>query len=162
MPIDKGSDEVLGFKTNKNITHKLLNKKLRDVAECWEFSTNNRGYCSYRDPYGRVKLSFKAPTDLGIKGFVDSTYAPVVTNDFEYRYHAEEDGLDALLNYKNLTSEEISSLNNSYKTNIPVAQNGNVTGPMAAQDLYVDVFSKNWEEVCQWIYSTNLDDVIAE
>lgn len=162
MLLDKGSDEVLGFKTNKNITHKLLNKKLRDVAECWEFSTNNRGYCSYRDPYGRVKLSFKAPTDLGIKGFVDSTYAPVVTNDFEYRYHAEEDGLDALLNYKNLTSEEISSLNNSYKTNIPVAQNGNVNGPMAAQDLYVDVFSKNWEEVCQWIYSTNLDDVIAE
>jgi hypothetical protein len=49
-----------------------------------------------------------------MKGFVDGTYAPVVTNDFEYRYHAEEDGLDAILNYKNLTSEEIQKLNDTY------------------------------------------------
>lgn len=181
MLLDKGSDEVLGFKPNKKIRHKLCpivdskgqpttdkdgntHKALRDVAECWEFSTNNRGYCSYRDPYSRVKLSFKAPENKGIKGFVDGTFAPVVTNDFEYRYHAEEDGLDAILNYKNLTSDDIAKLNNDYKTSIPVADQSGVdlTGPKAAQDLYVDVFSKNWEEVCQWIYSTNLDDVIAE
>ena len=164
MLLDKGSDEVLGFKTDKKINHSILDKKLRDVAECWEFSTNNRGYCSYRDPYSRVKLSFKAPESRGIKGFVDGTFAPVVTNDFEYRYHAEEDGLDAILNYKNLTSEDIAALNKTYGTSIPVADQSGVdlTGPKAAQDLYVDVFSKNWEEVCQWIYSTNLDDVIAE
>ena len=164
MLLDKGSDEVLGFKTDKKINHSVVGKKLRDVAECWEFSTNNRGYCSYRDPYSRVKLSFKAPESKGIKGFVDGTFAPVVTNDFEYRYHAQEDGLDAILNYKNLTSEDIAALNNTYKTSIPVADQTGVdlTGPKAAQDLYVDVFSKNWEEVCQWIYSTNLDDVVAE
>lgn len=164
MLLDKGSDEVLGFKTDKKLKHSILGKKMRDVAECWEFSTNNRGYCSYRDPYSRVKLSFKAPDSKGIKGFVDGTYAPVVTNDFEYRYNAEEDGLDAILNYKNLTSDEIADLNKTYGTSIPVAdQTGtDLTGPKAAQDLYVDVFSKNWEKVCQWIYSTNLDDVIAE
>jgi hypothetical protein len=43
-----------------------------------------------------------------------------------------------------------------------MAQEGKIEGPLAAQDLYVDNFSKNWEEVCQWIYSTNLEDVIAE
>jgi hypothetical protein len=78
MLLDKGSDEVLGFKPSKKVRHKLFPylddegnlitdedgysyKAMRDVAECWEFSTNNRGYCSYRDPYKRVKLSFKAP-----------------------------------------------------------------------------------------------------
>jgi hypothetical protein len=121
MLLDKGSNEVLGFKTDKKINHSVVGKKLRDVAECWEFSTNNRGYCSYRDPYSRVKLSFKAPESKGIKGFVDGTFAPVVTNDFEYRYHAQEDGLDAILNYKNLTSEDIAALNQTYKTSIPVA-----------------------------------------
>jgi hypothetical protein len=165
MLLDKGSDEVLGFKVNKKIRHNLCpildeqgnpttdkdgntHKAMRDVAECWEFSTNNRGYCSYRDKYNRVKLSFKAPIEEGLKGFVDGTYAPAVTNDFEYRYHAEEDGLDALLNYKNLTAEEIKEVNDTYGTNIPVAQVGNINGPLIAQNLYVDVFSKNWEEVC--------------
>jgi hypothetical protein len=138
MLLDKGSDEVLGFKTDKKIRHNLCpivdadgnpttdkdgntHKALRDVAECWEFSTNNRGYCSYRDPYGRVELSFKAPEEEDIKGYVDKTYAPAVTNDFEYRYHAEEDGIDALLNYKNLTPAELEEVNKTYGTNIPIA-----------------------------------------
>ena len=40
------------------------NKDMRKKAECWEFSNNARGYCSYRDPWNRVELSFKPPVAI--------------------------------------------------------------------------------------------------
>jgi hypothetical protein len=63
MLLDKGSDEVLGFKPPKNVKANYLSgKDMRKKAECWEFSNNNRTYCSYRDPEDRVELSFM-PSD---------------------------------------------------------------------------------------------------
>jgi hypothetical protein len=60
MLLDKSSTQVLGFKTPKKVTHKFLKDKdgnpamLRDIAECWEFSTNARTFCSFKDPWKRV------------------------------------------------------------------------------------------------------------
>ena len=60
MLLDKGSDEAYGFKPDKKIVAAFNKKKatVRKVAECWEYSDNSRGYCSFRDPLGRHKLNF--------------------------------------------------------------------------------------------------------
>ena len=54
MLLDKGSSQVLGFKPNKKITSKfftntdkngnIVPKPMREIAECWEFSNNARGF----------------------------------------------------------------------------------------------------------------------
>jgi hypothetical protein len=74
MLLDKSSTAVLGYKPHKDVCHTMFPdgmkdgvpkyKRLRDVAECWEFSNNARGFCSYRDPWSRVQLSFLAPDYL--------------------------------------------------------------------------------------------------
>jgi hypothetical protein len=113
MLLDKSSTQVLGFKTPKKVTHKLFPeeynedgsvksyKKLRDIAECWEFSNNARGYCSYRDPWNRVELSFKPP--VGVNNEYTTGGAPIVANSFEYRYHAKDDFIDKLYNFNEAT-----------------------------------------------------------
>jgi hypothetical protein len=106
MLLDKSSTQVLGFKTPKKVVHKLFPKTynddgsikdyypLRDIAECWEFSNNARGYCSYRDPWNRVELSFKPP--VGVANEYTDKGAPIVANSFEYRYHSKDDYIDTL------------------------------------------------------------------
>ena len=97
MLLDKSSDVVLGFKPNKNITRTDTNEKMRDVAECWEFSTNARTYTSYRDPWDRVELSFMPPESAIIdKTGLTADGAPLICNHIEYRYTKNEDYLDIL------------------------------------------------------------------
>ena len=120
MLLDKSSTQVLGFKTNKNIKHKLVldskgkERRLRDVAECWEFSTNARTFCSFKDPWKRVKFKFKAPK--GVSDEFTSKYAPVVMNHFEYRYTYADDFLDGddygggLMNYSSMTQDNVDKL----------------------------------------------------
>jgi hypothetical protein len=119
MLLDKGSDQVLGFKTPKKVTHKLLgNQMLRDVAECWEFSTNARTFCSYRDPWNRVELSFKAPPNVGDNGFIKlesgNIGGPMVLNHFEPRYFKFEDYLkndeDGFYNFGNLDQDTVTAM----------------------------------------------------
>jgi hypothetical protein len=95
MNLDKGSDEVYGFKTPKDLKANFVNnEKVRDIVECWEFSTNNRGFCSFRDPWDRMELSFKAPT--GVANAFNAYKAPWIVDNVEYRYSKHEDALDIL------------------------------------------------------------------
>ena len=168
MLLDKGSDQVLGFKTNKKIQHTLAgNKKLRDVAECWEFSTNARTFCSYKDPWNRVELSFKAPRSIGDAGFIklegNKIGGPMVLNHFEPRYFKYDDYLkndeDGFYNFGNLDQDTVNAMCNDLGIeSIDIAADD---AKYKAQDAAVDLMS-NWEKVCKWVYSTNLDNVKSQ
>lgn len=168
MLLDKGSDQVLGFKTNKKIEHTLVdNKRLRDVAECWEFSTNARTFCSYKDPWNRVELSFKGPKSIGDDAFIklegDKIGGPVVLNHFEPRYFAYEDYLkndeDGFYNFGNLEVDQVKAM--CEDIGIPVIDINSDNAKYEAQDGAVYLM-RNWEKVCKWIYSTNLDNVKSQ
>ncbi|MGN1342635.1 MAG: hypothetical protein ACI4VL_05365 [Bacilli bacterium] len=117
MLLDKGSDECYGFKTPKKVTSKILKDekgkamKMRDIAECWEFSTNSRTFCSFRDPWNRVELSFKAPSSAGNSAYT-SDGGPVVMNHYEYRYSVNGDYLDAMIKFDSLPQEKLDEITN--------------------------------------------------
>ena len=168
MLLDKGSDQVMGFKTPKKIKHKLLNdQKLRDVAECWEFSTNARTFCSYKDPWNRVELSFKGPKSEGDNIFIKldsgNIGGPVVLNHFEPRYFWAEDYLkndeDGFYNFGNLSQEKVTEICEELGINNIDITNENAK--YQAQDAAVKLM-ENWEKVCKWVYSTNLDNVKSQ
>lgn len=158
MLLDKGSDEVLGFKPNKKVTQKLLgNKAVRKKAECWEFCNNARGFCSYRDPWNRVELSFEAPesaiqdgTGLTAKG------APIITDHIEYRYNDNEDFIDILLDMEGITSEENEEIKKEFGDEYDV-----LADPKKGYELIFD-FYKNWEKVNKWVWSTCLENVVSQ
>lgn len=171
MLLDKGSDEVLGFKTNKNITSTLVtnvngsNRKMRDLAECWEFATNSRTFCSFKDPWNRVQFSFKAPN--GASNEFTANKAPVVMNHFEYRYHWAEDYLDSLFEFSAQTDNDLKELitdlngedarKKNYSDLISYNSGGD-TAARAAADVTLS-FYENWEKACAWVWSTNIDNV---
>jgi hypothetical protein len=111
MLLDKGSDECYGFKVDKTVTQNYVDgKKVSDIAECWEFSNNSRGFCSFRDPLNRKVLSFNTGTD-------EAPETDNLINSFEYRYNSEDDILDIL--YKidattKPTADEEATVNESY------------------------------------------------
>ena len=168
MLLDKGSDQVLGFKTNKKIQHTLMdNKKLRDVAECWEFSTNARTFCSFKDPWNRVELSFKGPKSEGDKVFIklegNKIGGPMVLNHFEPRYFKYDDYLkndeDGFYNFGNLDQTAVDAMCDDIGIDrIDIAADD---AKYKAQDGAVYLM-RNWEKVCKWIYSTNLDNVKSQ
>lgn len=96
MLLDKGSDECYGFKPDKKILQNQIkgNPKVRDIAECWEFQNNSRTYCSFRDPWNRYNLSFRAPNmkiDLNNPTTEFLTQgAPKVVDSFEPRYNSND------------------------------------------------------------------------
>ena len=170
MLLDKSSTAVLGFKPNKNVVHKLFPKsynkdgtvkdyhRLRDIAECWEFSNNARGFCSYRDPWNRVELSFKAPR--GVNNEYTADGAPVVANSFEYRYNSKDDFIDVLYKFDEATQAELDEVANELglpEGSIVAGKANRETGANALLTTY-----KNWEKVCKWLWSTNLDAVTSQ
>jgi len=168
MLLDKSSTQVLGFKPSKKVTNKLFPKGLndegkmeykavRDVAECWEFSNNARGYCSYRDPWSRVELSFTPPTNSTVSnGGYNANEAPVVANSFEYRYHSKDDYIDILYNFKQATQGELDEVAEELGTGtIP-------KGDLEAGAKALLSTHTNWEKVCKWLWSTNLDAVVSQ
>ena len=161
MLLDKGSDECYGFKTPKKMTSKILKDKngkamkMRDVAECWEFSTNSRTFCSFRDPWNRVELSFKAPSSAG-NGAYTASGGPVVMNHYEYRYNTNEDYIDALMEFDSLTQTDLDEITNNLGVESIVAGDRE-----AGQNLTLS-FYKNWEKANKWVWSTNLDNVISQ
>ena len=177
MLLDKGSDEVLGFKTDKDITSNILKdatgkpKRMRDVAECWEFSNNARTFCSFKDPWDRVQLRFEGPpgdaNEFVGSGKEGGTFAPFVTDHFEYRYHWAEDYLDKLLNYAGQTPDDLTVLiedlnkekarTRDYKPLIAYSEGGKVAAREAAKVTLS--FYENYEKLCAWIYSCNIDNV---
>ncbi len=188
MLLDKGSDECFGFKPDKNILQRALPKektvtneetgettteisypKLRDVAECWEFSDNNRGFCSFRDPWNREEFSFKAPDDATNR--YTAALAPIVADSFEYRYTKYDDALDVIY--------EIGGSKGEFEA-LPVTKDakGDYTDDRTAtlRDAFgddLDVTSLdaihnalfkaygNYEKVCAWVWSTNTENVIS-
>lgn len=156
MLLDKSSDEVLGFKTPKKMTANFVDgERVRDVAECWEFCNNARGFCSYRDPWKRVELSFKAPEGV-IEGALTSGGAPIIADNIEYRYNSKDDLIDIVLDLNgadNDTSAEFEA-----ETGIEILSD---SGKEKARNWLLDVYG-NWEKVNKWVWSTNTDNVISE
>ncbi len=169
MLLDKSSREVLGYKPNKKVTNKLFPesynddgsvkeyKRVRDIAECWEFSNNARGYCSYRDPWNRVQLSFLAPEDIEEKSAYTAAEAPIVCNSFEYRYHALDDAIDVFYNYKEKSQipEDMKEACDAMGVEIPANK-------LEAAKTLISATHSNWEKFCQWVWSTNLDAVPSQ
>ena len=167
MLLDKSSTQVLGFKTPKKVTHKLFPivkdgktsyKALRDVAECWEFSNNARGFCSYRDRWKRVELSFKAPEGLDDKDAYTAKGAPIVADDFEYRYHALDDAIDVLYDFDKATQAELDAA--AADLGLPsgsIMADNRVSGANALLTTH-----ENWEKVCKWVYSTDPEAVASQ
>lgn len=157
MLLDKGSDEVLGFKTPKSMTANFVGgKKVRDIAECWEFCNNSRGFCSYRDPWKRVELSFKAPNSAPSSEALTSGGAPIIADNIEYRYNAQDDFIDIVLDLNgadNDTSAEFEK-----ETGIEILSDA---GKEKARDWLLNKY-KHWEKVNKWVWSTNTDNVISE
>lgn len=168
MLIDKGSDECYGFKPAKSVlTKNVLDKKgmyskLRDVAECWEYSDNRRTYCSFRDPYKRYELSFNPnkfgagesnPQPDGKPGQPGNGYtsagAPEVADSFEYRYHKEADNLDLIYSLNTLSESDFEELG---------VDNNDYAG--ACNKMYE--WYGNWEKACQWVWKTCTDKDICD
>lgn len=168
MLLDKSSREVLGYKPHKNVVNKLFPdglddngnpkyKRVRDTAECWEFSNNARGFCSYRDPWNRVQLSFLAPETV-TEGAYTADDAPVVCNSFEYRYHALDDAIDVFYNYKENASKTDVMKEACEALGVPEFTAGD---KLAAAKALMTTHA-NWEKFCQWVWSTNLDAVPSQ
>ena len=168
MLLDKSSTQVLGFKTPKKVTHNLFPyvddegktqyKRLRDVAECWEFSNNARGFCSYRDRWNRVELSFKAPAGVTDKDAYTAKGAPIVADDFEYRYHSLDDYIDILYDFDAATQADLNEVAKEF--GLPEGSIIADNRESGADALLLT--HKNWEKVCKWVYSTNPDAVDSQ
>lgn len=167
MLLDKSSTQVLGFKPNKKVTHKLFPngtdesgnttyESLRNIAECWEFSNNARGFCSYRDPWSRVELSFKSPA--GVANEYTAKGAPVVANSFEYRYHSKDDYIDILYDFNSASQSDL----NTVAKKLGLATGSIIAGDKESGADALLTTHRNWEKVCQWLWSTNLDAVESQ
>ena len=159
MLLDKSSDEVLGFKLPDNVKGKFVgDKAMKKKAECWEFCNNARGFCSYRDPWKRVELSFRAPANAPDKEAYTTAGAPIITDNIEYRYHTDKDYIDMVLNINGVTKEQ----SDEFKAEGPGFEIMNEDGKKKAKDWLLDTVYKNWEIVNKWVWSTNTDNVISE
>lgn len=180
MLLDKGSDECYGLKPDKKVTHKLFPKKynedgtvaeyerVRDIAECWEFSDNNRGFCSFRDPWNREEFSFKAPDDAPNK--YTANLAPIVADSFEYRYTQYEDALDVIyeigpngvFNALPVTKDASGAYTDSRTAALRDAfgDDFDVTNLEAIHEGLFKAY-RNYEKVCAWVWLTNTENVIS-
>lgn len=178
MLLDKGSDEVLGFSPNKNVTTKYIktegkNAKVKDIAECWEFCANNRQYCSFKDPQNRVKLSFLRDAEAGTKdGRFNANMGLNIVDNFEYRYNAYEDYLDILMNPAAADQKDLAATIASMQKEFGLSEeNGylipgvvNSSSPEEALKAgkYLLYLYRNWEKVCQWVWSTDTSSVPSQ
>ena len=165
MNIDKGSDEMYGFKPDKTIVNNFLKKKaVSKLTECWEFENNSRGFCSFRDPWNRYEMSFKGPDDEWFEARSDlysknnslnGDEAPVIVDSFEYRYNANDDAIDSVLEVKSAIADQtvVDAIQEDYGVDI-------YNSAEAAGDLILDWY-KNWEKAVKWVWSTCTDNVAS-
>ena len=154
MLSDKGSDETYGFKPSKSITAAFKkDKAVRKIVECWEYSDNNRGYCSFRDPMGRHKLSFDMFKDDGTRAMNSKGSCPIVADSYEYRYHADADLLDYMYD-----PETNGDVYNDLLEDYTATQLADLDW---RSNTMFDIYA-NWEKACQWVYSTCTDNVPSE
>ena len=175
MNLDKGSDENFGFKLfkdhdpngDKAKTPYVLDADgepmaIADVVECWEFSDNNRGYCSFRDPEQRPVLSFNMTAVEGNEKDQKAGYhlnangsCPAVADSFEYRYHKDADVLDYLYSPDAELKETILE---DYEGEITAGDLDDLTW----RKNYLLEKMANYEKVCQWVWSTNTEMVDSD
>ena len=135
---------------------------LADVAECWEFSDNNRGYCSFRDPEQRAELSFNMTAVEGneadqIAGYPTNANGswPAVADRFEYRYPKDADVLD----YRYKPDAELKeTILEDYEGEIT---SGDLDDLQWRKDFLLGKMS-NYEKLCKWIWSTNTEMVDSD
>ena len=166
MNIDKGSDEIYGFKADKSIVNNFLKKKtINKTAECWEFENNSRTFCSFRDPWDRYELSFKGPNAEWFaarpldypngSNALNGALAPVVVDSFEYRYNTNDDFIDLLVDTSTAinSTETVAEINDEFGVDI-------YNNAEAAGDLILDLY-KNWEKAVKWVWSTSTKDIAS-
>lgn len=153
MLLDKGAAEAYGFALNSSIKQNYIegNPAVIDIAECWEFENNSRGYCSFRDPWNRRELSFKAP--VGDSSEFTANGAPIIADSFEYRYNANDDYIDMLYNMN--SSFENSNTVKKLQKQFP----GEITDKESGCNKLLDIYS-NWEKAVAWVWSTATDAII--
>lgn len=170
MNLDKGSDECYGYKLFEN-NDPILGKKLTTsavlksgkaqgvakIAECWEFSDNNRGFCSFRDPLGRAITTIgDNPGDFFNIGTLNANGScPVVADSFEYRYNTDGDLLDYLYNPAD-PGLDIDGLKKDYGLT-----DDDLTNQTWRNNYLFDKM-KNWEKLCKWVWSTSTNEVDSE
>jgi hypothetical protein len=159
MNLDKGSDECYGFALDEGITANFIegNPPVTEIAECWEFCNNNRGFCSFRDPWDRMELSFRAPE--GVANEFNGTKAPWIMDNVEYRYNVNEDAWDLLLEMSEANIDDINEIIGPYGDQylFNPAEGDYTGGRELAYKLY-----ENWEKVNKWVWSTNTDKVPSQ
>ena len=149
MLLDKGADEAYGFKVDGIKAGYVDNTDLENVAECWEFENNSRGFCSFRDPWNRKTLTFAAPN--GVANQYTASNAPIIADYFEYRYNALDDAIDSLV--------ELDSL---MASTVDVQEGVQATLGMSnmsyndCRNKLLELYS-HWEEAVAWVWSTATD-----
>ena len=164
MLLDKGAAEAYGFSDTGMLQSYVDHKSVDDVAECWEFENNSRGFCSYRDPWNRRELSFKAPDELAESVKWTTTGAPVVADSFEYRYNALDDYIDYLVDLDSSAGNAVTAAKVKDTLGVDIV-NDRESGREKLLELY-----SNWEKAVAWVWSTatdaqidlNGDGVLAE
>ena len=163
MNIDKGSDEMYGFKPDKTVLSKFLKKKaVSKKAECWEFENNSRTFCSFRDPWNRYELSFKGPNanwfDVASHSGpnpLNGDGAPIVVDSFEYRYNTNDDFIDELIATNTAIASPDVCADVLKEFGVDIANNGEAAG-----NLILDIY-KNWEKAVKWVWSTSTKDIAS-
>ena len=173
MLLDKGSDEVYGFKPDKTtgvspLQKFIKNKKISKIAECWEMENNNRTYCSFRDPDKRKDLTFKAfEMKNGQKTYKVNSVgsAPLVADSFEYRYHTDADILDYIMDPikegDKYESEDAQAYMTENNVDLLFDENDRSKNFDVRANFLWDKY-KNWEKACQWVWSTCTDYVQSQ
>jgi len=149
MLLDKGADEAYGFKGLNVLSAFNDNKSMDDIAECWEFENNSRGFCSFRDPWNRRELTFAAPA--GVKNSFTASNAPIVADSFEYRYNALDDYIDYLVD---LNTSAASG--NEIKEDIQNILGIDITNLDEGRAKLLELYG-NWEKAVAWVWSTATD-----
>lgn len=172
MLLDKGSDEAYGFKVDKSITANFVkDKAVRKIAECWEFSDNSRTFCSFRDPEERKELSFMCPPRTGNPKDKEAGYktnavgsAPIVCDSFEYRYHDGGDVMDYIYDPTKNADKKGDALE-AYPTpgtiidGVETDNTLDIVDSLPDRGTIISKYYKNWEKLCQWVWSTCVDHV---
>lgn len=153
MLLDKGAAEAYGFSLDDSYLQAYIkgNPVISDIAECWEFENNSRGFCSYRDPWNRRELSFKAPDGLAENIKWTTHGAPIVADSFEYRYNALDDYIDYLVDLNNSASNSVTAAKVKDTLGVDIANNKE-----SGREKLLELYS-NWEKAVAWVWSTATD-----
>lgn len=153
MLLDKGAAEAYGFSLDDSYLQAFIkdNPVVSDIAECWEFENNSRGFCSYRDPWNRRELSFKAPDELAESAKWTTNGAPIVADSFEYRYNALDDYIDYLVDLNKSASNSVTAAKVKDTLGVDIANNKE-----SGREKLLELYS-NWEKAVAWVWSTATD-----